>query len=417
MGAVAWLALATAAAGLAQPLLKARFEDLLSRQLSASVQIGRVGLSPFGITLHQVRLRQGASLTRRTAKAGPEPFQVTVDRLTISGWGSRMRVKGVTLSLGGIPLQARGEAALENGRCEGWFKIRHPLFSGWLEASGQIFHPILLGWVETKAFGRRHFVAELEASDEVLFVRQLQLTGGWDASGSVKRQNPQTLAVQLDLFSGRGRMSGQIGLRPPYGVHGLLRFKGIRAEELLAWALPKERKPDLTGHLEGEIALQGPLKRLETNGRLIARQGAFGNQPFEQASFQWKGVGPRLTIQNSHVNKPSGVLLLDGAVDLRKIGRPDFFQRVKLSSMEKGMTLSGWRMDPFPKASGLEIHQMKPGDQASVSLAYGVDTQVKPEPLAQSKVQANIPLSDSERLKIRLEGEEGFLGVERRGKF
>lgn len=85
---------------------------------------------------------------------------------------------------------------------------------------------------------------------------------------------------------------------------------------------------------------------------------------------------------------------------------------VALSAM-----VSGWRMDPVLQGSGLEVRRVRPGDETTVSLAYGLDSRVQPEPLAQPKVQADIPLTPSERLNIRLEGQEEFLGVEHRGRF
>ncbi|MBI1953639.1 MAG: hypothetical protein HYS41_05905 [Candidatus Omnitrophica bacterium] len=407
------------AAGL--PLAKARLEHSISGLLSASVKIQGISLWADGLTLHRVSLRPNGPGAPAAAGALLNVQRLTLGQFWKLGRGSSITVKGGTFSLAGVPVQAKGEVDLElpNGRCEGWMKIQHPLWEGWLEVSGRIKRPVLLGWFQGKGLPRRHFVAELDWNQERLLLSQAEIQGGWRLTGFLERKASPDIRGRLDLTgsSGRGRMSCGFLLHPPDGSHLTLQLKGLRAEEILPWFLPPERLPNFSGWLEGQASLEGPWQRLVSRGRLTGREVTLGSQTLPQVSFEWEGLGPRLTIINSHMNKPSGVVWMDGTVDLRKIGRPDFFSMVRLSSLEKGWLVSGWQMDPVLQGSGLEVRRVGPEDQTTVSLAYGVDGQVQPEPLVQSKVQADIPLTSSERLNIRLEGQEEFLGVEHRGKF
>jgi hypothetical protein len=43
---------------------------------------------------------------------------------------------------------------------------------------------------------------------------------------------------------------------------------------------------------------------------------------------------------------------MEGALDLRRIGQPDFFRMVKLTSVNKGVEVAGWQLRPVPGGTG-----------------------------------------------------------------
>ena len=184
----------------------------------------------------------------------------------------------------------------------------------------------------------------------------------------------------------------------------------------------------VSGRVEGWIHLQGPWRRLVSQGELFSRNGTFRQERFDLATLRFLGSGPVLKVQDSGVIFSEGALRMEGAVDLRRIGQPDFFRQIRLSSTDKSMAFSGWRVRPVSTrgpagpsggagASGLSMQRVTPGEKVSVRLAYEVDEEVRPEPQTRQKVEVGYSLSDQERLKIRLDRNENFLGVEHRKKF
>ena len=82
-----------------------------------------------------------------------------------------------------------------------------------------------------------------------------------------------------------------------------------------------------------------------------------GSEWFESAALRFQGEGPILKLKNSSLSKSSGVTLVEGEVDLRRLGQRDFFRKIKLSSMERSLNLNGWQMTPTPGTQGLTLRR------------------------------------------------------------
>jgi len=237
-----------------------------------------------------------------------------------------------------------------------------------------------------------------------------KITGAW-------RIGHSRLHVKMDFFEDQLELAGDVSLKSPYPMDFVMDFKGVGMDTVASFLLPKGRTPTLAGSLHGRVDVDGPLHRLVSRGDVTSHNGRFGSDRFERAVLHFEGAGPILQIANSQLTKPTGVLLIDGAVDLRRFGQSDFFSNIRLSSLEQSLGVSGWEVVPSEKSSGLKIKKGAP-EKVSVSFAYGMDDRdISQEPVVRKELEVSYPLNEQQRLRMKLDREDRFLGVEHRGKF
>ncbi len=364
-----------------------------------------------------------------------------LSRLFFKGTGS-ITVKELTLSFAGFPLRGQGRLTLAVGsdgvpQAEGWLSFLHPLVEGRVEVTGPAMAPVLMGWLESGRFGRRHFIAQLALGPDSVELSRMEFQGGWNASGrfSVANQRTQALLwlIREDLspqqitmewaverpwlnFEARlmgaeapqtrdisgsaadaarngaeAALSGRMKLRPPYPVEMTLDLSDLKLKNLVEWFVPRLGGATVAGRVWGRVALSGPLGELISRGDLSGEDGQFNQQPIRGVSLRFHGKGPILRIDNSHLVRPEGTWVVEGTVDLRRLGQPDFFQTVKVTSPDRDFKMAGWQVSPLA------------GGQADTS---GVQ-------MRRSAKDVGVPVG----VNIRLNQEEEFVGVEHREKF
>ncbi|MCM8794968.1 MAG: hypothetical protein NC819_04110 [Candidatus Omnitrophica bacterium] len=390
------------------------------------------------------------------------------------------QISRMTLLVAGIPLQAKGELFLtrrtnEAALCEGWLDLAHPLLKGRLEVSGPVDRPILFGWVSFADKEPVHFVSRWALNSREIRCEQMETGGGWlsrgvitaaggkagsegfDGSVDVWRrgeeeryelqlfsvspsggdvgfwvhrpaQMPQDLIASWTIEGSRVKvkasglresvlLDGSVGLAAPFPVDLTLDLRAFPLAESIRWIPNGDQQPLIGGRLLGTVQVRGSLGNLASKGEVSGVSMLFGTVAFPRVALRFDGNGPILRIRDSQLVRESGVLLMEGVVDMRRIGQPDFFRGVKLSSLDKSLRWGEWRVSDIPGVSGLELHKYSKAGNVSVGLNYQVDTQNQPESVQREGVKVGLPLSPQEKLKIQMEGEEGFLGVEHRKKF
>ncbi len=456
-------------------------ERSLSQLFNAPVHIDRVTLTPRKLILRGVSLQPQPKISNPLLVIDRLQIRGSLlsvlRKRSLQAWWEEGGVQSVqinhlTLLLGGVPLQAQGRVNLiENPggppRCEGWLSVEHPLITGRLEVSGSLSEPILLGELDGVRGGRR-FVSRWAVTPQAIRCLQMEIQGGWILKGNLETQAPffkglfqlqgpgerfelrvesspsegghaalwmyqedqipekidanwlikkPYLHLTIDLFGRRLILNGRFDMRPPYPLALTLDFKEVDVGDAAMWLLPRRGIPPMSGRLLGKVDLSGSPRLLTSEGEVFTDKLTFGQAEFANASLRFQGIGPILQIHNSQMIRPSGVVLMDGVVDVRRVGRRDFFAGVKLSSLEKGLSWEGWRMDSAPGSSGLQLHRPGGSNRVSVGLDYKLDTGVTSEPVEREEVRVGYPLSSGEKVSIRLNKDEEFLGVEHRNKF
>jgi len=461
----------------------------LTHMLGVEVQIRKLTFSPTHLTLYGVTFHPDPASTRLKT---PSAFEI--QRLQLKGSLGFLKptmqaatITGIRLNIAGVPLEADGRFFVttqpdDTAKCDGRLAIKHAFLSGEVEVSGAIETPVFLGWLEGLGQSRRHFVGQLGFSDGKLQLSRLEVTGGWRATGQMdpaQRRGslevvglnsrytlqvegvapvggkallwlyqedliPQELSMQwqvkrsaLELeasfLSERIRLSGQMDLAHPYSVDLNLLFRGANVMDLADWIFSGADIGTLSGRLSGAVQLSGTPPQLDSKGELIAQNVLFGIVSYPRMALRFEGAGPLLKIANSQLTRPNGILLAEGTVDLRRVGRNDFFRGVKLTSMEKTLEMAGWEMSPAKQtfysmgalngsatgkaAGGVQVRQANPDDPITVGFSYGVDAETGPEAVTRERVAVEYALSPEEHLELEMDSEGTFVGIEHRERF
>ena len=394
---------------------------------------------------------------------------VRMTRLTFSVGGIPLQAQG-SVFLTPVPV---GSAP----RCEGWINVEHPFLTAKVEVSGTTAQPQLFGWPKTPKGRQHHFVSQWNIDQESVRCARMDIQGGWSfraflaqerAKGArirrvpwhglwklhgpqedfeldfqevstaggravlrLKEQDqlPQEISwiwtvhrsfvdLKGDLFGEQVHWNGQVDLRAPYPMEMRLNLKGLNLSDAAAWVLSRHQVPQsLTGRVRGTVVLKGPLRRLLSRGELFSDSFNFSHHEFSRSAIRFQGIGPMLQIQNSQMTRPSGVLLVEGTLDVRRLGQPDFFSAMHLSSLEKSLSFGGWGMSSISGQSGVTLRRTNEKDRVSVGWNYQMDTDVQSEPVERQGVEVGYPISSSEKVSVRLNKDEEFFGVEHRTKF
>lgn len=376
VGIAAAAAASLAAAAFAVEAGRLQAEWALERLLGVPVTVRGVDLAPGRVTLRGVALGEGA---------GTAPGPV-VQRLELEGassgfllpWAPKrsLRSAGVTglaFPFAGLPLQVHGRLLLNPGEGEetwvqGRFAFRHPLVSGQIEFFGPAERLDLAGWFETPE-RRRHFTGALAVSDGVVRLIRLRIDGGLRMTGRMvpaqgkatlrlvrEGLKPQTLRarwersaeavrVWISFLDGRLNLSGDIGWEPPHSVRWDLALHRVPLGAVFRWFLDGIEDDPISGRLSGRVLLSGPLARLESSGRLNVRDLGFAGIRYPKGLFRFEGAGPVLRLRDCRLNLSGRMMSAEGVVDLRKLGRPDFFSQIEMTPVAVAR-FDGWRPAP-----------------------------------------------------------------------
>jgi hypothetical protein len=206
------------------------------------------------------------------------------------------------------------------------------------------------------------------------------------------------------------RMSGKVRLSTPYYADLAL---SINNAELTDWFSSS------SGTVNGKIKMEGPLKALSTDGRINIMEGNINDVRFNAVNFNLKGKGPILTVSDSRILKEGGFLYMDGEVDLRKFGRRNILEDVKITTDQKVIVWEGWDITK----STSEI-MAKKGISDNVDLNFKTYMTVGDKTGAmdedddkKSEIGLDYKIKKDDSINVRMKEDSAFVGVEHKMKF
>lgn len=418
-----FLLLSLAAAGVGAELTRWKVQDGLSRFLGVPVRVQRLTFSAHRLTLHGVSFLLPVRAPLRIDRLNLEGSILSVVTGQLFSGGSpklrSVKLTGLTLSVSGVPLRAEGEVFLRGqpgayAQVDGKLTLEHPMLRGEVEITGQLLEPVVFGWIESAPTGRVHFISQLDITREAIGLPRIQLQGGWVATGGwVFRQpswkgelnvigpdqerfrfqimpgegnstwamlwmHPEGVApkefsvrwvvrlgeldFEADLMRRQAVLKGRTDLRFPFRTAVRLDLAGLELNRIADW-IPNQSSSKLSGALRGQVEVNGFLGHVSSKGTLIADKGRFGRMNFDQIAIRFQGKGPILRLENSQLSRRGSAMQMEGMLDVRRIGQPDFFRNVKLSSVP-GME------------SSLDLGHLAIGPDQNVDLKIDKDEQV-----------------------------------------
>lgn len=217
-----------------------------------------------------------------------------------------------------------------------------------------------------------------------------------------------------DVIKGRGK----IALRRPYNIDAVFTASNLSLNWLaLSMGVKGARPPVISGAMNGKFEFKGPPAKLKSNMRIEIRQGALAGLDFESLSANLIGDGPVIRIEDSRIMRRSGYFALAGEMDLRKIGRSDMFEGIKLSSSDSAISWDEWETT---RSQDMQEIRMKKrlNDEISLDFKKFVTEDRVDESLGYTdKVTLEYKLHPNDSLKMTLGQDADFLGFEHKDRF
>ena len=146
------------------------------------------------------------------------------------------------------------------------------------------------------------------------------------------------------------RGNGHIELKSPYKT--FLKWT-INDLDLAEYGTSYEGKTHVSGIMNGEFMLRGPLKKLNFTAHFDAQKGSYADLNFDSAIFNLKGEYPIITLEDSRVIKEGGHIKLDGDINLSKIKDDKAFENFSMEPGENFFVWEGWSVSKEKKDSSV----------------------------------------------------------------
>ena len=257
----------------------------------------------------------------------------------------------------------------------------------------------------------RHLEGELEAKSLTLNYKPFP-----DFKAAYKIDDSKLEVLQLNFEDGI-MASGEILLKKPYDMDAVLTANNVN----LGWFLFKlgfeEATSAISGTLSGKFNLKGNANALKLNSHFEIRKGTISTLDFDYLSANIKGDLPFVRIEDSRITRPSGYFVLAGEMDLRRLGKNNLFDDIRIVTDDNAIT---W--DSLDATNVQYVHEVrmskKIGEDISLDFKRRVDEgRVDEDTRFRDEVQLEYKLHPNDSLKMMVRQGEEFLGVEHKDKF
>lgn len=213
------------------------------------------------------------------------------------------------------------------------------------------------------------------------------------------------------------RMSGKVKLSRPYQTELALSINNAELGDWFVFFNPSYTA-SISGLVEGKIKVEGPIAALSTNGRLNIREGNINAVKFNAINFNLKGEGPILAVSDSRIFKDGGFLRMDGEIDLRKFGRRNILEDVKITTDQRVIVWEGWDITKSPS----EIMAKKGiSDNVDVNfktyVTVGNQSGMDEDEDKKSEIGLDYKIKKDDSINVRMKEDSAFVGVEHKMKF
>ncbi|MDD5449459.1 MAG: translocation/assembly module TamB domain-containing protein [Candidatus Omnitrophica bacterium] len=209
------------------------------------------------------------------------------------------------------------------------------------------------------------------------------------------------------------RLFGKLKLASPYDLDLNLSINNADLADWLVFSRAEE-KEGFAGLISGKIKIKGPLQEPVTEGNINVEEGNINDIKFSAINFNLRGRGPLFTIADSRLIKEGGVLFISGEVDLRKIGKRNIFENVKIETDHKVIVWEGW--DITKSTSEIKAEKSL-GEDFGVNFKTYVNAGETNEERKESEIGLDYKIKKDENINIKMKTDSAFVGIEHKIKF
>jgi hypothetical protein len=156
---------------------------------------------------------------------------------------------------------------------------------------------------------------------------------------------------------------------------------------------------------------------MKISSRFDIKDGTLATLDFDYLTATIKGEFPFVKIEYSRVNRKSGYFSLSGEMDLRRAGRDNIFDDIKLVTDDGAISWDDWRST---KVQDVHEYSMRKNitDDLGVSFKKFVAEDSIDESLRdKDEVRLEYKLDSNDSLKVMMGQDKDFFGFEHRDKF
>lgn len=192
-------------------------------------------------------------------------------------------------------------------------------------------------WVSYENSRTPHFLARAE---NVMIDRR----SWWDIKARINyvKQEKTILIKELklgEIFD----ISGSVELSEPHGSDIVIKAENFEISSFAEMLGVNDSKFPLTGTLDAEVSIEGPLREPMVKGRILAGAGKVGAIEFKSFYAALAGKYPVLSIVDSRISKEGGCLILGGEADFSRPGG-NKFEHMTLEADDRLAFLGGWEI-------------------------------------------------------------------------
>jgi len=215
------------------------------------------------------------------------------------------------------------------------------------------------------------------------------------------------------------KLSGMFNLDAPYNMDLNLAVKNAFLEDWLIFAEPDSDQPrPLSGVANGQMSIKGPLKEAVSSGRFEVRNGNIQEVKFNVMNFNLDGKGPILLVADSKMVKEGGFLLMDGEINMRKLGKRNIFEDIKIETDQRVIVWEGWDISKDIYTSEVNLEKDVSEDFKVNLKTYTSAGNDNTDPdRKRSEIGLDYKIQKDDSINLRMKEDSAFMGVERKIKF
>lgn len=210
---------------------------------------------------------------------------------------------------------------------------------------------------------------------------------------------------------------GKVSLRRAGNVDLTFLINNMSINWLTMMFGKKEAVSPVTGTMNGKIELKGAANKFKLSSRIDIKGGTISSLDFDYLTLSLRGDLPFLKIEESRITRKSGYLELAGELDIRRIGKSDFFNNIKLNNDDTAISWDEWRSTQGKDGSQIEMKK-----NLGAQFGFGYKKFVRDDKIDESlkssdEVQINYNLQPNDSLKVMVGQDKDFVGFEHKDKF
>jgi len=172
------------------------------------------------------------------------------------------------------------------------------------------------------------------------------------------------------------------------------------------------------GSVSGKIDMELKENRIFTKGRIELSEGEIGPFKFKGGRINFVGEDNVLKLTDSRIYQENGYFDLNGEVDFKKLGKPDFGNNLILIPYQERIDWMGWSISKKDFLSPISLDR-DIDEKLSIHFRSYIEEQ---KDLSKNKERngefdLEYKLKEDRSLKLRLKDSEEILGFERKIRF